>query len=83
MDGARYRLPQSLDRLLTSQMTVAINEANLSAEDRLIAKLYFLDHVAQVDIAAEVNFDRTTVSRRLKGITPRIETAASRLNLPQ
>lgn len=83
MEGARYRLPESLNGLLTSQMATAIDEANLSPEDKLIAKLYFLDHFAQVDIAAEVNYDRTTVCRRIKGITPRVETAASRLHITQ
>ena len=80
---ARGALPSELNHLLTSQMRLAIDEANLGTVDTQIAKLYYLDRIAQIDIAAEVNYDRSTVSRRLKSITPRISSAASRLNSPQ
>lgn len=81
MGGARYRLPDGLGGLRTSQMKSAIEEANLSQEDREIAKLRYLEHYAQIDIAVEMNYGRTTVYRRLKEITPRISNAAR--NLPQ
>lgn len=77
--SARYRLPEELGGLLTSQMLKAIEEANLSEEDMEIAKLYYLKHYAQIDIAAELNYGRTTVHRRLKTIQPRISNAARQL----
>lgn len=80
---ARGSMPYALDHLLTSQMRLAIDEANLGLVDTRIAKMYYLDRVAQMDIAAEMNYDRSTISRRLKGMTPRIAAAASRLNIPQ
>lgn len=76
---ARYKLPAELDKLLTSQMELAIDEANLGQLNRQIARRYLLDHAAQIDIAAEVGYDRSVISRRLKDITLRVMHAASKL----
>lgn len=76
-------LPPGLDNLITSQMRAAIQEANLGDIDTRIAEMSLLNRMAQADIAAEVYCDRSTVSRRLKFIEPRVCRAANQINLPQ
>jgi DNA-directed RNA polymerase specialized sigma subunit len=78
---ARVRLPGSLGQLLRSEMEIAISEANLGNSDSLIAKRYFLERIPQMDIAAELDIERSTISRRLPFIIERIEKTAQRLNL--
>jgi DNA-directed RNA polymerase specialized sigma subunit len=78
---ARVRLPGSLGQLLRSEMEKAISEANLGNSDSLIAKRYFLERIPQMDIAAELDIERSTISRRLPFIIERIEKTAQRLNL--
>ena len=80
-DKARVRLPGSLGQLLRSEMEIAISEANLGNSDSLIAKRYFLERVPQMDIAAELDIERSTISRRLPFIIERVEKTAQRLNL--
>jgi DNA-directed RNA polymerase specialized sigma subunit len=79
--SARVRLPGSLGQLLRSEMEKAISEANLGNSDSLIAKRYFLERIPQMDIAAELDIERSTISRRLPFIIERIEKTAQRLNL--
>lgn len=76
---ARGQLPQELDRLLSSEMARAIEQANLGRVDEQIAWRYLIDRAAQADIAAEVGYERSAVSRRLKKIKPRVVHAASHL----
>ena len=78
---ARVRLPGSLGQLLRSEMEIAISEANLGNSDSLIAKRYFLERVPQMDIAAELDIERSTISRRLPFIIERVEKTAQRLKL--
>lgn len=78
---ARVRLPGSLGQLLRSEMEIAISEANLGNSDSLIAKRYFLERIPQMDIAAELDIERSTISRRLPFIIERVEKTAQRLNL--
>ena len=80
---SRPRLAPDLDGLLKSQLSIAIDEADIGLSDRGIARMYYIDHIPQEDIAAELMCDRSTVSRRLKAIAPRVSTAAQKLNLPQ
>ena len=80
-DKARVRLPGSLGQLLRSEMEIAISEANLGNSDSLIAKRYFLERIPQMDIAAELDIERSTISRRLSAIIASIEKSAQRLNL--
>lgn len=76
---ARPRLPDSLDGLLRSQLEKAIYEAAFHRDDALIAQRYLVEKIPQVEIAAELGWDRSTVSSRLKAIIPRVEWAASKL----
>lgn len=49
-----------------------IHESNLGREDEKIATLYLIDGVPQIDIAAEIPLDRSTVSRRMERIMERL-----------
>ncbi len=78
--NARVRLPGSLGQLLRSEMEKAISEANLGNSDSLIAKRYLLERIPQLDIAVELDMERSTISRRLPSIIDRVEKTAQRLN---
>ena len=78
---ARVRLPGSLGQLLRSEMERAIFEANLGDSDSLIAKRYLIERVPQMDIAVEMDVERSTISRRLVHIMERVEKSAQRLKL--
>lgn len=81
---ARGKLPPELDGLLASQMMQAIDEANLGLADKHIAQRRFLDQMQHMDIALEMGYkDRSTVSKRLNNITPRVVAAAKHFNIPQ
>ena len=79
--NARVRLPGSLGQLLRSEMEIAISEANLGNSDSLIAKRYLLERIPQMDIAAELDMERSTISRRLPAIIEKVEKTAQRLKL--
>lgn len=79
--AARVRLPGSLGQLLRSEMETAISEANLGNSDSLIAKRYFIEHVPQIDIAIELDVERSTISRRLPSIAKKVEQTAQRLKI--
>ncbi len=78
--SARVRLPGSLGQLLRSEMEEAISEANLGNSDSLIAKRYLLERIPQIDIAIELDLERSTISRRLPSIIDRVEKTAQRLS---
>lgn len=79
--GARVKMPKELSELLRSDLERAIYEAALHADDALIAKRYLVEKVAQIDVAAELGWERSTVSRRLPGIVERVAWAANRLKI--
>lgn len=79
MTAARIKLPHSLELLLRVEMEQAIEQANLGTFDTFVAKKYLIEQVPQIDIAEELGYDRTVVTRRLKQIVPRVEYAALRL----
>jgi hypothetical protein len=62
-------------------MENAISEANLGNSDSLIAKRYLLEHIPQMDIAIEMDLERSTISRRLPKIISKVEQAVQRLKL--
>ena len=64
--SARVKLPESLDKLLRSQLEEAIHEAALHRDDELIARRYLIDKWCQMDIAAELGWRRATVGDHLK-----------------
>lgn len=77
--GARVKLPEPLNKLLRSELETAIYEAALHRDDELIARRYFIEKWAQIDIAAELGWERSTVSHHLKYILPEIIRASNRL----
>lgn len=77
---ARPKLPANLDSLLRSQLEKAIFEAALHRDDALIAQRYLVEKVPQIEIAVELGWERSTVSRRLKAIIPRVEWAAAQIS---
>src|SRR5699024_9206685 len=79
MARARLRLPDDLEHLTKDQMTRSIDQACLGIEDTLIAQQYLLDRLPQVDVAAEIGCDRSTISRRLPYIIAKVQDTAKRL----
>ena len=79
MTASRCKLPHSLELLLRVEMEQAIEQANLGTYDTFVAKKYLIEQVPQIDIAEELGYDRTVVTRRVKNILPRVEYAAQRL----
>lgn len=79
MACARLRIPSRLRMLFLHEMEASIKEANLGREDAVIAKLYLIDQIPQIDIAVECGYDRSTISKRLKSITRRVERTAEKL----
>lgn len=80
MTCARVHLPHSLELLLRRELEEAIEQANLGRFDSAVAKKYLIERVPQIDIAIELDCERSTISRRLPEILRRIEQAAHRLN---
>lgn len=76
----RVVLPETLDALLKSEMETAINEANLGQDDTMIARRYLIDQWAQIDIAAELGWGKSTVSKRIPRIIRKVEHASRELN---
>ena len=52
-----------------------IYEANLGAEDTKIARMYYIERMPQIEIAAEMQMDRKTISERLRWINERMKAA--------
>lgn len=80
MSGARFRLPDSIAKLTRSQMELAIYEARLDRLSEDIARLYFIEKQAQIDVAEQAGCTRCTVGRRLPAIVAQIEDTAGRLS---
>lgn len=62
-------------------MEAAIEQANLGRDDTLIARRYLIDQWAQIDIAAELGWGRSTVSARIPRILKKVELAAQKIGL--
>lgn len=77
--SARVKLPEPLDKLLRSELETAIHEAALYRDDDLIARRYIVEKWAQTDIAAELGWERSTVSHHLPYIFGEVCRAAKRI----
>jgi hypothetical protein len=62
--GGKVKLPPELADLLRSDLERAIYEAALHRDDDLIARRCIIEKSAQVDVAAELGWDRSTVSHQ-------------------
>lgn len=76
MASARVSLPHGMEDLLRSDMLLCIEEANLGQTDTTVAKRYLIDQWAQIDIAAELGWSRSTVSDRIPRIIRKVRAAA-------
>lgn len=79
MTASRCKLPHSLELLLRVELEQAIEQANLGTFDTFVAKKYLIEQVPQMDIAEDLGYDRTVITRRVKRIVERVEWAAIRL----
>nr|UVX79678.1 MAG: hypothetical protein [Bacteriophage sp.] len=79
--SARVKLPPELADLLRSELETAIREAALHRDDELIARRYIVEKWAQMDIAAELGWDRSTVPHHLAYIIKEVKRVAGRLNM--
>lgn len=79
--SARVHLPEPLDKLLRSQLETAIYESALHRDDELIARRYIVEKCAQMDIAVELGWDRSTVSHHLAYIIEEVKRVAGKLNV--
>lgn len=77
--SARVKLPDPLDKLLRSELETAIREAALHRDDELIARRYIVDKWCQIDIAAELGWERSTVSHHIPYIMDRVVRSAQRI----
>lgn len=81
MSGARCVLPDRIADMTRSEMELAIREARLDKLSEDIARLYLVDGIAQMDVAAELYIARSTVGRRIPAIISRIDKTAERLKI--
>ena len=81
MASARVSLPPDLEGLLRSEMLTCIEEANLGQNDTTVAKRYLIDQWAQIDIAAELGWGKSTVSVRMPRILKKVQETAKKLNM--
>ncbi len=81
MARGRVNLPVELQTLLAGDWERVLGQAMLGREDRQIMRMYVMDRLPQIEIAAEMHMDRSTISRRLvHGINEALRTA-KKLNI--
>ena len=81
MSQARIKLPEPLEALSQEGWLYLLNQANLGIENLQIALLYYIDKLPQIDIAAAMYMDRSTVSRRLKRIRRKVLDTAGKYHI--
>lgn len=77
---AYARTPKSVSHLLQSEMEATIAEANLGTENKRIAAMYLIEHIPLIDIAVEMGFERSTISRRMPYIMQCVEQTARKMH---
>lgn len=73
MAQARPKVPDELATLPNNKWEQIIDNYIKSEDDRTMAKMYYLDGITQAEIAAELNYSRSTIKRRLPKILNIIE----------
>lgn len=76
---ARIRLPPELQVLTKGEMAKVIEQANVGTENEKIARLYYVDRMPQVDVAAELYLAQSTIKRRIPKILSKMQIAEKRL----
>lgn len=64
---------------MRSELDEAITESAFHRDDELIARRYLIDKWAQIDIAAELGWNRGSVGSHIKKILDRVCAVANRL----
>ena len=77
--SAKVKLPPELANLLRSELETAIYEAALHRDDELIAKRRIIDKWAEMDIAAGLGWERSTVSKHIPYILHEVTRVANRI----
>ena len=77
--SAKVKLPPELANLLRSELETAIYEAALHRDDELIAKRRIIDKWAEMDIAAELGWERSMVSKHIPYILNEVKRVANRI----
>jgi len=78
MATARPQVNDDLLALPNTDWEYIIDNYIKNEENRIIAKMYYLDGIPQADIGAELGYSRSTIRDRLKGIIKTIEKYAKR-----
>lgn len=81
MARARVKLPPELEGRPLFQIEVCIKEANLGKEDSRLLRAYIIDQIPQVELAEELGWNRSTVSRHCKAAMSRIAEVAAKLHI--
>lgn len=76
---ARATLPPELRQLTKPELVRVIENANIGRENEKIARLYYVDRLPQVDVAAELYLGSATIKRRLPTIREGMQRAARHL----
>jgi hypothetical protein len=79
--AGRAKVPEELQTLTKSELLTVIDEAALGLENTVIARRILIDHFPQSDIAAEIGYDRSVVSRRSRDIFARLIDVARILHM--
>ena len=79
--AGRAKVPEELERLTKSQRLTVIDEAALGFENTVIARRTLIDYYTQMDIAAEIGYDRSAVSHRMPAIYERLIYIANKLDM--
>lgn len=81
MARGRVNLPVELQTLLAGDWERVLGQAMLGREDRQIMRMYVMDRLPQIEIAAEMHMDRSTISRRLVHSINEARRTAKRLDI--
>ena len=78
MATARPKIDEYLIALPNTDWEYIIDNHIKNEEDRIIAKMYYLDGIPQADIGEELGYARSTIRDRLKRIIKTIEKYAKK-----
>lgn len=81
MPKGRTKIPQELQGLLRSEWETVIEQASLGVEDTIIAHRCLIERMPQIDVAIELDVDRSTISYRLPAILEKVRRTANKLNI--
>lgn len=81
MSKGRTKIPSDLAGLLRSEWELVLEQASLGAEDTVIARECLFERVPQIEVAADLGIDRSTISHRIPQIVARVQQTAKKLDM--